>query len=72
MALPCPRKILPFLHKDRYNTRIPYYDEIFKHVTGEFPRALAALTLKISEVEIGKRPGTEHTTIHFSEFSTSV
>ena len=42
---------------------MPYYDEVFKHVTGEFPHALAALALKTQEVEVGKRLATEHTTV---------
>ena len=50
---------------------MPYYDEIFKHVTGEFPYALAALALKTPEVEVGKRLATEHTTvrIHHSDMT---
>ena len=42
---------------------MPYYDEIFKHVTGEFPRPLAALALKTPEVEVGERLNTEHVTV---------
>ncbi len=42
---------------------MPYYDEIFKHVTGEFPYALAALVLKTPEVEVGKRLATEQPTV---------
>ncbi len=42
---------------------MPYYDEIFKHITGEFPHPLAALALKTPEVEVGDRLGTEHTTV---------
>ncbi len=37
-----------------YDTCMPYYDEIFKHVTREFPSSLAALALKTSEVEVGE------------------
>ncbi len=50
---------------------MPYYDEIFKHVTGEFPHALAALVLKTPEVEVGKRLATEHTTVrmHHSDMT---
>ncbi len=50
---------------------MPYYDEIFKHVTGEFPRPLAALALKTSEVEVGKRLATEHVTVrmHHSDMT---
>ena len=50
---------------------MPYYDEIFKHVTAEFPHALAGLALKTSEIEVGKRLGTEHTTVrmHHSDMT---
>ncbi|MCG9132129.1 hypothetical protein J5I95_10645 [Candidatus Poribacteria bacterium] len=50
---------------------MPYYDEIFKHVTGEFPHALAVLALKAPAVEVGKRLATEHTTvrIHHSDMT---
>ena len=50
---------------------MPYYDEVFKHVTGEFPHALAALALKTPEVEVGKRMATEHTTVrmHHSDMT---
>ncbi len=50
---------------------MPYYDEIFKHVTGEFPHALAVLALKAPEVEVGDRLATEHTTvrIHHSDMT---
>ena len=53
---------------------MPYYDEIFKQVTGEFPHALAALALKIPEVEIGDRLGTEHITVqmHHSDLTFHV
>ena len=39
------------------------YDELFKHVTSEFPRALAELALKIPEVEVGERVSTEQATV---------
>ena len=42
---------------------MPYYDEIFKHVTAEFPHALAVLALNEPEVEVGDRLATEHTTV---------
>ncbi len=53
---------------------MPYYDEIFKHVTGEFPYALAALALKTPEVEVGKRLATEHVTVrmHHSDMTFPV
>ena len=53
---------------------MPYYDEIFKQVTGEFPHALAALALKTPEVEIGDRLGTEHITVqmHHSDLTFHV
>ena len=50
---------------------MPYYDEIFKHVTGEFPHALARLALKTSEIEVGERLGTEQATVrmHHSDMT---
>ena len=50
---------------------MPYYDEIFKHITGKFPHPLAALALKTPEVEVGDRLGTEHTTVrmHHSDMT---
>lgn len=50
---------------------MPYYDEIFKHVTEEFPHALAVLALKTPEVQVGKRLATEHTTVrmHHSDMT---
>ena len=50
---------------------MPYYDEIFKHVTAEFPHALAVLALKTPEVEVGDRLATEHTTVrmHHSDMT---
>ena len=53
---------------------MPYYDEIFKHVTGEFPQDLAVLALKTSEVEVGERLSTEHATVrmHHSDMTFHV
>lgn len=50
---------------------MPYYDEIFKDVTTEFPDALAALALKTPDVAVGDRLGTEHTTVrmHHSDLT---
>ncbi len=50
---------------------MPYYDEVFKHVTTEFPHALAALALKTPQVEVGERLGTEHATVrmHHSDMT---
>jgi predicted transposase YdaD len=50
---------------------MPYYDEIFKHVTTEFPHPLAVLALKTEEVKVGKRLSTEHTTVrmHHSDMT---
>lgn len=50
---------------------MPYYDEIFKHVTAEFPHALAVLALNAPEVEVGDRLATEHTTVrmHHSDMT---
>ena len=47
------------------------YDELFKHIVGEFPGPLAALALKTPDVEVGKRLSTEHTTvrIHHSDMT---
>ncbi len=39
------------------------YDKIFKHIAGEFPRDIAVLALKTSEVEVTDRLNTEHITI---------
>lgn len=53
---------------------MPYYDEIFKHVTGEFPYGLAVLALKTSEVEVGDRLNTEQATVrmHHSDMTFHV
>lgn len=53
---------------------MPYYDEIFKHVTGEFPQDLAVLALKTSEVEVGERLSTEQATVrvHHSDMTFHV
>ena len=53
---------------------MPYYDEVFKHVTGEFPYALAALALNTSEVEVGDRLGTDQATVrmHHSDMTFHV
>ena len=50
---------------------MPYYDEVFKHVTGEFPYALAALALNTSEVEVRGRLSTEQATVrmHHSDMT---
>ena len=47
------------------------FDEVFKHITGKFPDALAALALKTSEVEVGDRLNTEHITVqmHHSDMT---
>ena len=53
---------------------MPYYDEVFKHITGEFPYALAALALNTRAVEVGERLGTEHATVrmHHSDMTFHV
>ena len=53
---------------------MPYYDEVFKHVTGEFPYELAALALNTSEVEVGDRLGTDQATVrmHHSDMTFHV
>ena len=50
---------------------MPYYDEIFKHVTAAFPHPLAVLALKTPHVEVGERLNTEHTTVrmHHSDMT---
>ena len=47
------------------------YDELFKHITGKFPRPLAALALKTPYVEVGKPLNTEHITVrmHHSDMT---
>ena len=47
------------------------FDELFKHITGQFPYALAALALKTSEVEVGDPLNTEHITVrmHHSDMT---
>ena len=53
---------------------MPYYDEIFKHVTKGFPHSLAALALKTREVEVGEPLNTEHITVrmHHSDMTFPV
>ncbi len=53
---------------------MPYYDEIFKHVTGKFPQDLAVLALKTSEVEVVERLSTEQATVrmHHSDMTFDV
>ncbi len=53
---------------------MPYYDEIFKHVTGEFPKDLAVLALKTAEVEVGERLSTKQATVrmHHSDMTLHV
>ena len=63
MSLSPVENILTFVCKCGYAISMPYYDEVFKHVTGEFPRALAVLVLKTPEVEVGDRLGTEQATV---------
>ena len=57
-----------------YNTCMPYYDEVFKHVTKGFPGSLAALALKTPEVEVGEPLNTEHITVrmHHSDMTFPV
>lgn len=53
---------------------MPYYDEIFKHVIGEFPKDLAVLALKTSDVEVQDRLSTEQATVrtHYSDMTFHV
>ena len=50
---------------------MPYYDEVFKHITGEFPQGMAALALNTPDVEVGDRLGTDQATvrIHHSDMT---
>ena len=50
---------------------MPYYDELFKHVTETFPGPLAALALKTSAVKVGDPVNTEHFTVrvHHSDMT---
>ena len=50
---------------------MPYYDEIFKHIVGSFPGSLATLAMKTTDVEVGQRVNTEHTTVrvHHSDMT---
>ena len=50
---------------------MPYYDEVFKHVTGAFPYALAALALKTPDVEVGDPLSTDQATVrmHHSDMT---
>ena len=43
------------------------FDELFKHITGKFPDALAVLALKTSEVEVGAPLNTEHITVRMHQ-----
>ena len=38
---------------------MPYYDEVFKHLTDRFPYSLAALALKTEAVEVGENLSTD-------------
>ena len=44
-----------------YNSYMPYYDEVFKHLTEQAPQALAALALRTSDVEVGEKLSTDET-----------
>jgi len=50
---------------------MPYYDEVFKHITGAFPYALAALALNTPEVEVGDPLSTDQATVrmHHSDMT---
>ena len=65
---------LTFFHECGYNTPMANYDELLKHITGEFPRPLAALALKTPHVEVGARLNTEHITFqrHHSDMTFHV
>ena len=74
MELPRPNYQIDIFLYLVYNPCMPYYDEIFKHVTREFPRSLAALALKTPEVEVGDPLNTEHITVrmHHSDMTFHV
>ena len=57
-----------------YNSYMPYYDEVFKHLTEQAPYALAALALKTSDVEVGEKLSTEQPTVkvHHSDLTFKV
>ena len=53
---------------------MPYYDEVFKHLTEQAPHALAALALRTSDVEVGEKLSTEQPTVkvHHSDLTFRV
>ena len=53
---------------------MPYYDEVFKHLTDRFPYSLAALALKTDTVEVGESLSTEQPTIkmHHSDMTFKI
>ena len=53
---------------------MPYYDEVFKHLTEQAPHALAALALRTSDVEVGEKLSTEQPTVkvHHSDLTFKV
>lgn len=53
---------------------MPYYDEVFKHLTEQSPHALAALALRTSDVEVGEKLSTEQPTVkvHHSDLTFRV
>lgn len=59
---------------DAYNSYMPYYDEVFKHLTEQAPHALAALALRTSDVEVGEKLSTEQPTVkvHHSDLTFKV
>ena len=53
---------------------MPYYDEVFKHLTEQAPHALAALALRTSDVEVREKLSTEQPTVkvHHSDLTFRV
>lgn len=53
---------------------MPYYDEVFKHLTEQAPHALAALALRTSDVEVSEKLSTEQPTVkvHHSDLTFKV
>ena len=53
---------------------MPYYDEVFKHLTEQAPHALAVLALRTSDVEVREKLSTEQPTVkvHHSDLTFRV
>ena len=53
---------------------MPYYDEVFKHLTDRFPYSLAALALKTEAVEVGENLSTDQPRVnmHHSDMTFKI